>query len=334
VGVLEAVNKAGGPFDQHDLALLEAMSAWAGEDISNARAYELQRRQRRAAENLVHLTSVVASTLELPQVLARVLQQMMGVVDCAEAWIALREGDEMRVVAARSRLDLPSPTRPGRSFGIESDDAAEVLRTRRPALRNARADQPARLIVPLALGERVIGQVAFDRLDADYTAEEAEVAAGLAQPAAAAVENAQLYAEATRRLQEMTILHEVALATSTTLDLDELLRRTMQTLHHSMNYERVIVMLTTAGEAGDRLVLHPASVGLPPERLRQTVEFGQGAVGRAAHTGQPQRSLNGPADGPGRSHSEPTCGSAHGRRSRQRRAGRRKLAAGRLRRRR
>jgi signal transduction histidine kinase len=64
IGVLEAINKVGSPFDEHDLDLALALANSAAIAIENARLYEAEREQRRLAEqsqaHLVHTEKMAA----------------------------------------------------------------------------------------------------------------------------------------------------------------------------------------------------------------------------------------------------------------------------------
>ncbi len=103
IGVIEAVNKAGQPFDTHDLTILQGMSASAVIAIENARLYsqvqqELAERKRTEVElrhlneDLVALNALateIGQRLDLEHVLHTTMEQVMTAVSIDGAWIQL-----------------------------------------------------------------------------------------------------------------------------------------------------------------------------------------------------------------------------------------------------
>src|SRR5262245_31265443 len=101
--------------DDRQRLALEAVGVGLAALLSvDSDAVEAQRRQQQSAEGLAQVATIVAATLELPQVLVRVLDQAMNMVGCSTAWIALRTGDEMRVAAVRARGAGSTQVRHGR----------------------------------------------------------------------------------------------------------------------------------------------------------------------------------------------------------------------------
>ncbi|NIV36708.1 MAG: hypothetical protein GWN58_46920, partial [Anaerolineae bacterium] len=89
-----------------------------------------------------------------------------------------------------------------------------------------------------------------------YSERHARLALAFAAQAAMAIENARLYQEMSRHLEEVQILNNVALASISTLDFDEVVRRGMQALLGMRSFERVNVLLLD--EERNDLWLHPA----------------------------------------------------------------------------
>ena len=118
---------------------------------------------------------------------------------------------------------------------------AFVLTERRPvavSVDDPRADpaerallealgQRAVLMLPLGVGTSVFGLLQVYRREgpSQFTAEEIALASALAAQAAIAIENARLYEESHRRLEQMTALFEVGKALVSSLDLQEVLGR-------------------------------------------------------------------------------------------------------------
>jgi PAS domain S-box-containing protein len=171
-------------------------------------------------ETLLAVAQSVASTLELPALLALVLDQLKAVVDHDGAAIMLREGDEIVIVETRDyRSDEPhaNPDMTGLRFPADrAGQIWEALSRRESVIINdVRGDEPlareyrstvgaaltttfggvrSYLAIPLASRERVFGfvRLSWTRPHA-FTPRHAELATAFATQVAIAFENARLF---------------------------------------------------------------------------------------------------------------------------------------------
>jgi PAS domain S-box-containing protein len=171
-------------------------------------------------ETLLAVAQSVASTLELPALLALVLDQLKAVVDHDGAAIMLREGDEIVIVEARDYRGDGSHAAPevaGLRFpadragqiwealsrresviigDVRSDEplASEYRATVGAALTTSFAGVRSYLAIPLASRERVFGfvRLSWTRPHA-FIPRHAELATAFATQAAIAFENARLF---------------------------------------------------------------------------------------------------------------------------------------------
>jgi PAS domain S-box-containing protein len=106
----------------------------------------------------------------------------------------------------------------------------------------------------------------------------------LAEHAALAIDNARLYADATRRAQRLRELAELEQLVGESLVVDDVLRRIAQATARLL--DAPVVQVWTADPQERVLHLSAASVepGSPEVRMPRTVPFGQGNVGRTAET--------------------------------------------------
>ena len=106
----------------------------------------------------------------------------------------------------------------------------------------------------------------------------------LAEHAALAIDNARLYADATRRAERLRELAEVEQLVAESLVVDDVLRRISQATARLL--DAPVVQVWTADPQQRVLHLSAASVepGLPEVRMPRTVAFGQGNVGRTAES--------------------------------------------------
>jgi PAS domain S-box-containing protein len=171
-------------------------------------------------ETLLTVAQSVASTLELPALLALLLDQLKAVVDHDGAAIMLREGDEIVIVEMRDyRADEPLVEPQLADLRFPADRAGgiwEALSRRQSVIiGDVRGDEPlardyratvgtaltttfggvrSYLAIPLASRERVFGfvRLSWTRPHA-FTPRHAELATAFASQAAIAFENARLF---------------------------------------------------------------------------------------------------------------------------------------------
>ena len=107
------------------------------------------------------------------------------------------------------------------------------------------------------------------------------------EPSALTPESELFRRKANQHLEELEILNSVAQAATSSLDLDEIVRRSIGALVGLRAFQRVSILLLDK-ESGD-LVLHPAltdkSIFPPGEEFR--IPMGKGISGWVARTGEP-----------------------------------------------
>ncbi len=148
--------------------------------------------------------------------------------------------------------------------------------------------------VPIRVGETQLGQIYLtDKIDrAEFSADDEQIIQMLASYAAVAIQNARLYEHLrqrdrmlTRRNEDLALLNNIASTLTSSLDLDEILNRTLAAV---MNYMRVeageIFLLEEDGQTL-RLVLHR---GQAAEAFwtRNRVRIGEGMIGLVAQSGE------------------------------------------------
>ncbi|HEU4367151.1 MAG TPA: GAF domain-containing protein [Methylomirabilota bacterium] len=109
----------------------------------------------------------------------------------------------------------------------------------------------------------------------------------LAEQAALAIDNARVYADATRRAEQLRELAEVEQLVSESLVVDDVLRRIAHATARLLNAPSV--QLWTAEPSERRLHLQASYVepGSADVRIRATVAFGEGVAGRVAEAKAP-----------------------------------------------
>jgi len=202
VGVMNISRFESQPFNDEELRILEMLADQAAIAVENARLYEAERTQRRQIEAMQSAVASLSQSLDLHEVLDRLLTELRKVIPYDSAAVMLVEGSCLHVVAGR---DLPGDSAVGKQYPV-TEIEREIERTGRPfILVDASADNRYHgwggtkyvrgwMSVPLLGRAGMIGCLTIDsRKLGAYSDDEAELAMSFAHQAAVAVENAQLH---------------------------------------------------------------------------------------------------------------------------------------------
>jgi len=194
----------------------------------------LQPESDMVAKVILGLSKTLASTLDLDEVLVRILDSIGLVIPVDSCSLLLLGGRSLEVRAAIGfasgksilgfRMDLDRY--PLNRFVIESgtpmllDDVSQDPRwSPRPGAEPIRSWMG----IPLRASGEVIGMLAIDsRSPGAYTDDEREVADAFADLAAAAVRNARLFATTRRKLGELDAVNKIGAAVSSRMEVDRL----------------------------------------------------------------------------------------------------------------
>ena len=90
-----------------------------------------------------------------------------------------------------------------------------------------------------------------------------------------------------RQLEELTVLHNVAVAASSSKSLDELIGRTTEILYDALRPDSCGVELVSDG--GDTYITHPSYRGAQINAIRKALPLSQGITGKVISNGKPIR---------------------------------------------
>jgi len=90
-----------------------------------------------------------------------------------------------------------------------------------------------------------------------------------------------------RQLEDLTILHKIAVAASSSKTVDELLQRTTDTIANALHPDNCGVELVT--EIGDRYLAHESYRGATKNEIRKPLPLSKGITGKVISTGKPIR---------------------------------------------
>ncbi|MBI3740092.1 MAG: GAF domain-containing protein, partial [Chloroflexi bacterium] len=154
--------------------------------------------------------------------------------------------------------------------------------------------------VPIRALDRQLGQIYLtDKLDApEFTADDEKIIQMLATYAAVAIQNARLVewmqerdTALTRRSEDLSLLNDIASALTSSLELDEILNKTLAVVMNYMKVEAGEIFLLEDDMETLRMVLHR---GQAAEAFwtRNRFKMGEGLIGLVAQSGQPKVSFD------------------------------------------
>jgi signal transduction histidine kinase len=283
VGVMNISSLERRPFNEEHLRILEMLADQAAIAVENARLYQIERTQRQRLEALRSAVATLSQSLELSEVLDRILTELRKVIPYDSASVMLMEGENLRVVAGR---DLPGGGAIGDRYPI-TEIEREIEKTGRPFLLvDASRDDRFKgwgdshyvrgwMSVPLLGAKGMIGCLAIDsRQLGAYSQEQAELAMSFAHQAAIAVENAQLHQSVKDQLEALQASQSKLVQSEKLAAIGKLVAGVAHELNNPLTAIIGIAQLLQSGEAG--------------EAIRQALER---LVGEAHRAGKIVRSL-------------------------------------------
>jgi diguanylate cyclase (GGDEF)-like protein len=230
-------------WNAEDLELLKNACEILSSALAQKKIEEAERRQREMAEALRDTAGALNSTLELDEVLNRLLDNLGRVVPHHSASIALVE-DEKVVRFVRWRGYRPQVNERMAKCTLLMEDFQtflEMLERRQPLVIDDcftdprwvvwpdYADLRSYLGVPIFNKGRPVGLINLDStIPHFFNHEQAEILSVFADEAAVAIENARLYESARRRAEEMSTLYRVGLTLTAGLDMEQVLKGLME----------------------------------------------------------------------------------------------------------
>lgn len=204
------------PFSHGEIALGQAMADQLGIGLQNVELFEAEYRRRQEAETLREVSFVVGSSLNLNEVLERILDQLARVIKYDSAAIHLIEGKRRRIIAGRG---FPNPKKViGMTFPVilenDRDPSTIAIQARQPMVvsnvpasynifKKSSHDQiKSWMGIPLIARDKVIGLISINHTEANaYDEEDLRLALAFANQVAIALENARLYELEVRELE-------------------------------------------------------------------------------------------------------------------------------------
>ncbi len=239
LGVLEVGRAATRPFIAADVTLLEIFASLAAVALHNAQILQAERAQHQTIEVLTEAALIVSSTLDLEELLDRMLAQVARVVPGDAFNIALiTPSGQIRVARARGYAAFGSAAYVT-TFSLplsESFFCQKMVATKEPVLIPDILTEPrwtklstqfwlrSYLSAPICVEDEVIGFLNVDGARKDqFSAQDVQRLQIFANHAATALEHARLYQVAREERQALAALTQASLAVNSTLEFEQVL---------------------------------------------------------------------------------------------------------------
>ncbi|MDH4138360.1 MAG: GAF domain-containing protein, partial [Anaerolineae bacterium] len=300
IGTLSLNSDQVGAFSADDERLLTTLAAQAAIAVRNARLYQ---EVHRRVEELIFLNRVgrtVTSSLDLEQILTTVLEETARVLRTEAGSILLLDEESSELVfEAAVGPRLPEEMKGLRSplgQGIAGWVAREGQRLLVPDVKEDPRFYPgideatgfvtkSVLAVPLKVKGKVIGVIeAVNKTEGNFTQANVALLSSMAQWAAIAIENAQLFAETRQRFEEMAALHDTSLDITARLEMPELLKSIVERAVGLLRADTGEVYLYDQEQEALRLAI---GYDYTEKYVGATLKPGEGMAGRVFQTGEP-----------------------------------------------
>lgn len=255
--------------------------------------------QNKQLEALNQAAAIVTSELSVERVLQEIVEQSRQVLDARYSAISVfpEKGEPSYFhasgIPAETRAQMGSPPQ-GRGLLGEVHHLGKPLRisdiARHPKSLGFPAHHPKMttlLGVPIKTGDRTIGllYLADKSGGLEFTAADEEIGVLFARQASIALHNARLFRHSQEMTEDLTALITVGRAVGSSLDLNEILERALDTVIQVTSAEFGEVWLTEPGNTIFRVCYRGTLNDLFGERTR--FRWGEGFPGSVAKDGQP-----------------------------------------------
>ncbi|HYB44232.1 MAG TPA: GAF domain-containing protein, partial [Candidatus Methylomirabilis sp.] len=297
----------GREFQAEEIRLIEGVASQVGLAMENAELARQTQQKLEETERLLAVSRTLASTLDLetlPRQFLRHVVRALG-ADSAALWLLDGSGEWMDPVVGyhipRERIEVLRRVR----LSIAAHPFyAEAARTRRPVVSLAAAADPripaalrdaaphrTQLFVPIVVKDRMLGgfAVAWWETARPLAESEVKLMEAIASQAGVALENARLFLDNQRRVEELSVLHELSRAVTGQLDQADLLDTIHQHVARLLDVDHMAILLWE--DSSDDLVV-ALRVGGGVRRDGEPSRYPRrraGLSGVVADTGRPLR---------------------------------------------
>ena len=267
------------------------------QQVATLKAREVAYKRNQRALN--KMGRLIASSLDVEQILQQVIQIVPPLVNADGVSILLKEGEDKLVFAAASGEGAKNL--PGQTIPADRGIAGEVLASGSPSMLKQPQDRQklyreveeisgyhtrSLLAVPLVLADEVIGVMeAVHAQEKAFTEDDLHLLEVAGTWVSVAIGNARQHAAIERRLKETQALAAINQAINETLELDRLLQIIVDSINQTIpRIERVVIHLY---DETTETLIPLATSGVETEtRERLKMKSGRGIAGQVIASGK------------------------------------------------
>jgi PAS domain S-box-containing protein len=270
-------------------------------DISRQEKTEEELLQRtEELQTLYELSSLINQTLDLNTVVRTALEKAMSLMGFAMGSIHLlnETGDTLELKFDRGQR--PGLTEKVKFFKVGEGVCGKAVQLKQPIVLSIDQYPTPRLIpflkneglrtfvgIPLLVKKRAIGAISLvSRSPLELSPREINLLENIGNQIGLALENARLFEQTKKRLNELTILYDIMKISASSLCLDKMLREIIGSLNNIFKSEALGILLIE--ENTKKLIPHPASYKeLTIKNIgRLGLSVGKGITGWVAQRGE------------------------------------------------
>src|SRR5205823_5948488 len=294
-GVLALVTDGPRTFDADQLTLLQGVAHQVGLAVGRAALFAETQEKSRRLETLTRLSQGLSATLSGDQVLQRVVEAAVELLDSAIARLWLVDDDGARLTLGAAAGPMPDPEGL-RAMPIGEGLVGLVVARRAPVtmvdvpndprVRNAARLHAEGIVsaagVPLMIGDRVIGALAVGtREPREPTPEELSLLQSLGNQAAIAIDNARRFFDEQARRAYLNALLEINTKIGRLAPADTLLSSIAEEAARLLAVDNAGFRLLE----GDELVLAGLAGTAVETMVRARLRIGESMSGRVVEAG-------------------------------------------------
>jgi PAS domain S-box-containing protein len=289
-----------GVFRFHTFPILGEMGELVGV-VELAREITEEKRLEIEKDVVNNVNKILASSLDVKQMIRAVHSELKRVLDCERMGVSLfdEEGKGFHFLALTKQFEYAELVA-GTIYPQEGTPFGRVAKTGLPVIVMDSAESDSwidpkllkegihsYLLFPLEYKGKIIGTMNLGSGKTNHFSEDRfdllqQITPGLA----ISVQNALLFEETKKRLDELTILYEIMKISASSLNLNQMLREIIHSLNSFFKFESFGIALID--EKTERLVLHPSFIGHPVKEIEKLeLCLGKGITGWVAKKGEP-----------------------------------------------
>ena len=279
-GVLTLIHSQTNFFNEEDMWLMESAASQMALALGNAQIFEGQRRMLERQASVFELLQAISNQLDSDEIVQATVQTVVQLTGWPMAAVLLPTAERhiLRVGAAAGSLvpqwpeQIPLASYPRLQRVWEERHTDNIPNV--PKLTQYTAAHPAlqsELIIPLRRGHQLFGLLALGQEQPfSFTPEDILLAESMAEAAALALVNAELYTTLSNYTAELRTLYTVMRTVNETLIHDRALKETLEVVIGSLGYDGGLIALYNPHSQR----LEPAAYTLPVPFMEKLLEEG------------------------------------------------------------